>query len=267
MISIKFSRSVVHGLLAAGALCITCTLTASGQVQTNTTATHGKAAKEVQVERGVVLMVKGNDLFVKMEDGSIRHFPNIPESGRINVDGKSLGIHDLKPGMKLQRTITTTTTPKTVTTVQSVTGKVFHVSAPNSVILTLDDGTNQSFKIPKGQKFTIDGKETDAFGLKKGMKISATRIVEEPVTVVEQQRQVTGTMPPPPPAPPADVPILIVMAIPTRAPAAETPAAEPAPTKLPKTASDLPLVGLLGLLFCGVSLSISAVRGALARIA
>ena len=261
MISIKFSRTVVHGLLAAGALCLTCTLAASGQVQTSTTATHGNATKEVKVERGEVLLVEGNDLFVKMEDGAIRHFPNIPDSDQITVDGKSLGIHDLKPGMKLQRTVTITTTPKTVTTVQSVTGKVFHVSAPNSVILTLDDGTNQSFKIPKGQKFTINGKETDAFGLKKGMKISATKIVEEPMTVVEHQRQVTGTMPPPPPAPPADVPVLIVVAM--RAPAP----AEPAPTQLPKTASDLPLIGLLGLLFCGVSISVTAVRSVLARIA
>jgi hypothetical protein len=39
-----------------------------------------------------------------------------------------------------------------------VTGKVWHVSPPSSVILTLEDGTNQSFKIPKGQKFTSMGK-------------------------------------------------------------------------------------------------------------
>jgi hypothetical protein len=47
----------------------------------------------------------------------------------------------------------------------------------------------------------------------------------------------------------------------------EVAAAEPAPKQLPKTASDLPLIGLLGLLFCGVSLSVTAVRSALARIA
>jgi hypothetical protein len=43
-----------------------------------------------------------------------------------------------------------------------VTGKVWRVSPPNSVILTLEDGTNQSFNIPKGQKFNVDGQETDA---------------------------------------------------------------------------------------------------------
>ena len=127
------------------------------------------------------------------------------------MDGQELGIHSLKPGMKLERTTIVTTTPKTITTVKSVTGKVWHVSPPNSVILTLEDGTNQEFKIPKGQKFMVDGQETDAFGLKKGMIVSATKVVEEPITVVEQQRKLTGTMPPPPPAPPADVPILIAV--------------------------------------------------------
>jgi len=50
-------------------------------------------------------------------------------------------------------------------------------------------------------------------------------------------------------------------------PPVEVAAAEPAPKQLPKTASDLPLIGLLGLLFCGVSLSVTAVRNVLARIA
>jgi len=36
-------------------------------------------------------------------------------------------------------------------------------------------------------------------GLKKGMKISATKVVEVPETVVAQQRKVTGSSPPPPP--------------------------------------------------------------------
>jgi hypothetical protein len=181
------------------------------QVQTESTEKTGASTKEVKVERGEVVYVSNHDVLVKLENGKIRHIANIPESARVSVEGKELGIHDLKPGMKLERTITTTATPQTVTTVQSVTGKVFHVTPPNSVVLTLEDGTNQSFKIPAGQKFTVNGQQTDAFGLKKGMTISATKIVEAPETVVEQQRKVTGTPPPPPPAPPVDTPILIVI--------------------------------------------------------
>jgi LPXTG-motif cell wall-anchored protein len=156
--------------------------------------------------------------------------------------------------MKLQRTITTTTTPETVTTVKSVTGKVWFVNPPNTVILTMDDGKNQEFKIPKGQKFDIDGQMVDAWGLKKGMKVSATKVVQAPTTVVDQQRKLTGTMPPPPPPPPADVPILVVEeVVPVQVAQAATP-------ELPKTGSELPLIGLLGFLFTASSLGLRTAR-------
>jgi LPXTG-motif cell wall-anchored protein len=137
---------------------------------------------------------------------------------------------------------------------------VFHVSPPNSVILTMENGQNQSFKIPKGQKFTIEGKETDAFGLKKGMKVSAQQVTESPETVVSHEVTRSGTMPPPPPAPTQDLPILIVYVPARQAAAEETAAAEPAPTKLPKTGSNLPLVGLLGVLLVALALGLKAFR-------
>jgi hypothetical protein len=241
--------------LAVGAMCVAFALSMSAQVKTETNTSHGQATHEVTVERGTVVLVEGNDLVVKAEDGTLRHFPNVPESARVNVDGKELGIHDLKPGMTLQRAITVSTTPQVITTVQTVTGKVWHVSPPTTVILTLDDGSNQQFKIPKGQKFMVNGQETDAWGLKKGMTVSATKIVEEPITVVERNKKLTGSMPPPPPAPPADAPILIAQAAPA-APPAEAPAAP----ELPKTASFLPLIGLLGCLSCLTSMGLGVIR-------
>ena len=240
--------------LLAGSVCLAFALSINAQVRTETNTTAAQPSHNVTIERGEVAYVSGNELVVKMEDGTIRHFANVPESARVTVEGQELGIHSLKPGMKLERTTIVSTTPKTITTVKSVTGKVWHVTPPNTVILTLEDGTNQEFKIPKGQKFTVDGQETDAFGLKKGMVVSATKVVEEPISVVEQQRKVTGTMPPPPPAPPADVPILIASAEPTPLPA---PAA---PAELPKTASPLPLVGLLGALALLLSFGLKAIR-------
>jgi LPXTG-motif cell wall-anchored protein len=249
-------------LVLLGALCFALAVSTNAQIQTEKSTTVGRTTMQVQVERGEVVLVDGNDLVVKMEDGTIRHFPNLPENARATVDGKHLGIHDLKPGMKLQRNITTASTPQTITTVQTVTGKVWHVTPPNSVILTLEDGTNQSFKIPNGQKFTIDGQQVDAFGLKKGMVVTATKIVEVPETVVSHHKHISGTMPTPPQAPPADVPILVATGKPAAAPApatAETAATAPA-AKLPKTGSNLPLVGLLGLLLISTSLGIRLLR-------
>lgn len=249
-------------VLGVGIICMAVTLSMSAQVQTDTTAAMGKASVQTKVESGEVVTVSGNDLVVKMADGSLRHFANVPDSAKVTVDGQQLGIHDLKPGMKLQRTITTTTTPKTITTVQSVTGKVWFVSPPNSVILTLADGTNQKFKIPKGQQFNINGQMVDAWGLKKGMQVSATKVVEEPVVVVAQKSSVTGEMPPAPPAPappPPGVPILVFIAIPVPAPAPVVAAAAP-PAELPKTGSELPLIGLLGFLSLASGIGLRTAR-------
>lgn len=254
------SRTIMRGLLVGGALCVSFSLPAAGQVKSTETVEHGTATHQVTIERGEIVYVSGNDVVVKMEDSSLRDFHNVPDSVTVNVGGQQLNVHQLKPGMKVERQTITTTTPRVITKVETVTGKVWHVAPPNSVILTLEDGTNQSFKIPKGQKFTVNGQETDAFGLKKGMMVSAQRVTEVPETVVTQQVKRTGTMPPAPPAPKQDVPVLIVLAPPTPAPAVEEAKAEPAPKKLPKTASTLPLVGALGALFCGLALTVMAIR-------
>lgn len=241
--------------LLAGTISVAFAICMSAQVKTETSTTSGQATHEITVERGEVVLVRGNDLYVKMDDGTMRHIPNVPESARATVGSQQLGIHDLQPGMKLARTITVTTTPKTVTTVQTVTGKVWHVAPPNTVILTLEDGTNQQFKIPKDQKFNVNGQETDAWGLKKGMKVSATKIVEVPEVHVTQSQQVSGKLPPPPPpvaTPPADMPILIASGGPAPV------LAEPA--ELPKTGSMLPLIGLLGILSCLSSIGMGVIR-------
>ena len=230
---------------------------AAAQVQTTTNTEHGTPTKEVTVVRGEVERVSGNNVWVKMEDGQIRHFANIPDSTRVSVDGKELGVRDLQPGMKLEHTTITTTTPRTVTTVQKVTGKVWHVTPPKSVILTMENGENQRFAVPDGQKFTINGQETDVWKLKKGMQVTATKVTEVPETVIDRERKLTGSMPPPPPPVPADTPILIAVVVPAPSPA---PAAPAAPAELPKTGSMVPLIGLLGLLITGSSVGFRLIR-------
>jgi hypothetical protein len=236
-------------LLAAVSITMSASLNA--QVQTTTSTATGQATHQVEVQRAEVAYVSGNDVVLKMDDGTLRDLSNVPENTKVTLsDGTQVGIHDLKPGMKLEKTITTTTTPKLITTVQTVTGTVWHTNPPASVILTLDDGTQQKFNIPEGQKFNVEGKMVDAWGLKKGMKVSATKVVEEPVTETAVKHELTGTLPPPPPA---DMPILVIVHRPATAAHTETAAATAnaqtsAPAQLPKTWGELPLVGLLGIL-------------------
>jgi hypothetical protein len=244
----RWTRPRIVLLVAA---CMAFAVSLMAQVQTQTSTSAGTPTKEVKVDRAEVVYIDGNDLVLRMEDGTIRHIRNVPESAKLTVNGKEIGIHDVKVGMKLERTITTTTTPKLVTTVQTVTGKVWHVNPPNFVILTLDDGSNQGFNIPNGQKFNINGEVTDAWGLKKGMTVSATKVVEEPVTDVTVHQQLTATEPPPPP--PA-VPILVAVLTPVPPPRTAPPA------ELPKTGSLLPLLGLLGGLSLAASFLLRALR-------
>jgi hypothetical protein len=265
MNSTRLSRTILCGLLGGGAFCIAFSFpAAAAQVQTQTSETRGAPSKTVTVQRGEIVHIAGNDVVVKMEDGTLRDFDNVSETVIFMVDGKPVNIHNAKVGMKLEKQTIVSSTPRVITTVESVTGTVWHVAPPSSVILRLENGETQSFKIPSGQKFTINGEEKDAWGLRKGMKVQATRVTEVPETVVSHEIKATGKMPPPPPQPTADVPILVVMAQPVPAPV-ET--AEAAPKKLPTTGSDLPLIGLLGVLFCGVSFMAMIIRTIASRLA
>jgi RNase P/RNase MRP subunit p29 len=271
MISTGLKRMILRAVLGGGTLWIAFILPSPAQVQSSKTVSHGEAVKEVKIERGEIVYVKGNTVVLKMEDGSLKEFDDVSDSLSFIVDGKPVNIHNAKVGMKLEKQTIATTTPRVVTTVETVTGKVWHVTPPSKVILTMENGQNQEFTIPKGQRFMIDGQETDAWGLKKGMRVTAQRVTEVPETIVAQEVKRTGIAPPPPPPPNEDVPILVVVAQPVPVPpvqiaAAEpTKPAEPMPKRLPKTASHLPLIGLLGVLFCVASLMPMAMRMIVAR--
>jgi len=192
--------------LVAGIACMFA-VNGSAQVRSQVTTTTGKASQQVKVERAEVVLVSGRDLVLRMDDGTIRHIANVSDSFKATVGDKEMGIYDLKAGMTLERTTTITTTPKIVKTVQTIKGKVWTVFPPNSVILRLDDGSNQRFEIPKGQKFNVEGKTVDTWGLKPGMIITATKVVEFTANEIDQQRKLTGSLPTP--AEMANAPILI----------------------------------------------------------
>jgi LPXTG-motif cell wall-anchored protein len=226
----------------------------------------GLAQQSATVERGEVLGVSGNDIVVKMDTGEVRHY-TAPPGATANVDGKQITVADLRPGMKLQRTTITTTTERPVRSVRTTQGTVWQVNAPY-VIFTGTDGKNKQVKVPDGTKFTIGGEQKTVFDLKKGMKFTATIVTESAETVATSTRSTTGTAPPPPKPVVASVPAklegpMLIEEAPAPKPAQvakstppppvqvakSTPATtpEPAPAKLPKTGSPLPMMSLLGL--------------------
>jgi hypothetical protein len=222
---------------------------AIAQDRSETQVTREAGTQEYQVERGEVVYVSGNEIVVRMENGEVRNI-TVPPDATATVDGKQITVKDLRPGMKLAKTITTTTTPELVTTVRTIEGKVWHVNAPKTVILTLPDGQNKKYNVPKDQVFKINGEDKTVFDLRKGMLVTATVITREPQTMVAQEKAVTGKLPPPPPTPPIEGALLIEDKIASVEVASAAPPAT-VPAKLPKTGSIVPLIGILGL---GVSL-------------
>ena len=72
MNSLRLTRTVKRRSLAvaAGIVFLAFTASINAQVQSQTAEEHGPASNEVTVEHGEVVLVNGNDLVVKMEDGS-----------------------------------------------------------------------------------------------------------------------------------------------------------------------------------------------------
>ncbi len=250
------SSRIVLSVLAA---LILCYLPLAGNIQAQETSTTtrsqgGESTVKTEVRTGEVVYVSGNDLVVKTRDGQIRNFV-VPQGTTFNVDGQDLTVHDLKPGMKLTRTITTTTTPMVVRTVTNVSGRVFYVNPPKTVILSFPDGPNKEYQVPDGTTFVVNGQQKDIWHLRKGMNISATAITESNETDVASNTSLTGQAPPPPPPTPAQAPetagvILIAVPVTARAPQQ---VAQNTPSALPKTASLIPLFGLLGFMSLAAS--------------
>jgi LPXTG-motif cell wall-anchored protein len=223
---------------------------------------------KTEVKSGEVVYVSGNDVVVKMSDGTIKNFV-VPNDATFTMDGKTMTLKDLKPGIKLQQTITTTETPQTVKTVRTIKGKVWYASG-NNVILTLDSGENKQYKVPDGTVFVIDGEKKTVFDLRKGMNVSATVVSTSESTVVSETKSTTGQAPPtaaaaapaPKPVPLVGVLLIEVPSAPPNPPASAgpPPTPDPKPASLPKTASSLPTLALVGALLLVASGAFGLIR-------
>ena len=144
---------------------------------------------QVDVNRGTVVYVSGNDLTVKMEDGTLKHFV-VPSDYKLSVDGKEVSVQDLRPGTKLTQTITTITEEQLVTEVRTVDVKVMEVKPP---YLTIASGDKiKHLRVPEGTRFTVNGKEMTLADLREGMRVKGTVVTTVPTTMVSRARNVTG---------------------------------------------------------------------------
>ena len=260
------TRATIRVVLCSALVCLTAVVS---WAQTTGSAT--------QTKKFQVISVDGNQLVVKLPEGT-REL-TVPDDFRFNVDGKSLSVSELKPGMAGTATITTKTTVVPVTVTEVKNGVVMQ-NMGSSILVKTDQGMkmfSQGDIDKRGVKIMKDGKPAEISQLRANDQLTATIITSKPPKVLTE-KQVEATLAKSSggagsPAAAAPAPARSTAAAPPRstagAPAAAPPAATAAtsgaePKKLPKTASSLPLLGLVGLasLITGLGLTVMRRRTA-----
>lgn len=208
--------------VALGA-ALACVTLGAAQAPTTTTARETKTFQ--------IISVDGNQLVVRLPEGT-REL-TVPSDFRFIVNDKPLGLSELKPGMTGTAAITTTTTVTPVTVTEIKNGTVFQASG-GSIIIRTSEGFksfHQSELDRRGIKILKNGKPVQLSALRVNDRLTAIIITTLPPQILSE-KEVRATVP----AAPAAVP----------------------PKTLPKTASPLPAVGLLGLtsLLAGLGLSL-----------
>jgi LPXTG-motif cell wall-anchored protein len=250
----------VTRFLALALTCVSLLIAAAASAQT-TTMTEKRSYE--------IISVDGNRVVVKTDQG-IREVV-LPPDFKVNVDGKDVGVSELKPGMKGTALVTTKVTSSPVTVTEVKNADVLAVSG-NTIIVRGTDGikkyTAQDVK-DRNVSIMREGERVDISQLRPGDKLTATIITKKP-PVVTTEREIHGAMaasakpatkPAPAPAAPAPAPAASASA-PAPAPAAEP--AAPAETKmakkLPKTGTHLPLAAGLGFLSLAAGLGLTIRR-------
>jgi LPXTG-motif cell wall-anchored protein len=216
-------------------------LVMAGGMYAQTSTTVEKAEIEI-------VYVSGNTVTFLL-NGEVKKYEAKPDF-RVMVDGKPTPVSALVPGQKVmvERMTTTTVVPGTQT-VKVRDGEF--ISATKTSLMYRENNEIKTVNVPADFKFVVDGKPVDFYKLRKGDKLTATIITTGPATSTTTKEVSASAQAPEAPAPPP---------APTAAPAPPAPAPAPAPVhKLPKTASQLPLLGLAGslLLALGAGLWLS----------
>ena len=254
------------------ALALLCALAAGAALGQGSTVTTEKRNFEI-------ISVDGNRVVVKTDQGTRE--VTLPNDFKLNMDGKDVGLADLKPGMKGTAIVSTKTTSSPVVVTEVKNADVLAVSG-NTIIVRGADGikkyTAQDVK-DRNVSIMREGERVDISQLRPGDKLTATIITKQP-PVVTTERAIKSASVSAPAAPAAAAPASASASSTKAAAPAPAPAAASAPAsastaggepgkpaesakvakKLPKTGSHLPLVEALALLSLAAGMGLTLLR-------
>ena len=244
------------GAITAAAVAVIVTVGTLSAAQTTST----------EVRKFTVISVEGNKLIARDQNGTQEI--TVPTDFRFTVAGKPLTVSELKPGMTGTATITTTTTVKPVFVTEVKEGTVVQNNGGSILVRTPEGFKNftEGDIEKRGVKIYKYGKPVEFSDLRPGNKLTAT-IVTEKAPEILTERQVVATITPETAkaagltgstaARPAGG------ASPSTAPMVAPPPSGGAPaaaTSLPKTASNLPLLGAIGLMTLATAIALTLRR-------
>jgi hypothetical protein len=221
----KATRNAVFAVL--------CTLAMSAAGGANAQTTTSTVVRNFEV-----ISVDGNYLVFRDQFGT--HDLSVPADFRFNVDGRSVAVGELKPGMRGTATVTKTTTLRDVYVTEIKKGTVLSQTG-RSIVVKEDTGKvhrfSQSEVDERGIQLFVADKPVRVFNLDAGDQISAKIVTAGPPDVLTQQ-QVDAIL-----AKPA-APVAAAPAPPAEAPAASPPepaveaASEPAADNTPEPVAE-----------------------------
>ena len=218
--------AVVRAVFAAAAVCL---WSVASHAQTTATVRETKTFE--------VLAVEGHQLVVRLPEGT-REL-TVSDDFRFTIDGQQLSVQQLKPGMKGSATITTRTT-STPVTVTEVKNGVVAMQTGSSIIVRTDEGLRsftQGDIDKRGVTIVRAGKPAQVSDFRQGDRLTATIITSQPPTVVTE-KEVQATL----------------------ASAGPGGASGGGTRMLPKTATQLPLLGLLSALSLVIGIGLTVRR-------
>jgi hypothetical protein len=183
------ARSII---VIAGVTILSMTAGVHAQTTTKTKKSTGsKKVTGAHTITGAVVSTEGDWLLVRMQPSGLYQVYHVQPGRQFFIDGQPKLIGDLKAGTVLTATVVTHSQPVTERTTTVTDGTVWYVSG-NYVIVTLTNGEQHEYTVPESYKFTVEGKPASVKELRKGMKVSATKIVEQPKSEISTTTVVTG---------------------------------------------------------------------------